>query len=71
MADREGDFSLFQGIHVRINVRIDISTEHLQYLTQLRLIKQLLVTLLLQDHLTNQKHFISTTRAPMPTTLDR
>ena len=65
MADRRGDFSFFQGIHVRININTDISISvrpmitkfgkqaHLQDLTLMRLIKQVLVTSLLQDHLTN------------------
>ena len=56
MADRGGEFSLFQGIHVRIDVKIDISITirpmitkfgkhvHLQNLIQMRLINQVLVT---------------------------
>ena len=44
---------------------------HLQDLTQLRLIKQLLVTSLRQDHVTNGKHRPSTTRVPMATKLGR
>ena len=56
MADWGGEFSFFQGIHVRIDISIDIfifikpminkfSREvHLQDLTQMRLIKQVLVT---------------------------
>ena len=68
MANRGGEFSFFQGIGVRIDVRIDISTSikrmiinfgkqvHLHDLTQTRLIKQVLVTLLRQDHVTNWKH---------------
>ena len=47
MADRGGEFSIFQGIHVRFDTRIDISRfgkqVHLQDLTQTRLIKQVLV----------------------------
>ena len=65
MVDRDGEFSFFQGIHVRIGSRIDISISvrpmitkfgkhvHLQNLTQVRLIKQVLVTSLRQDHVTN------------------
>ena len=61
--DRVGEFGFFQGIHVRIDIRIDISISeramitrfanqvHLQDLTQMRLIKQVLVTSLRQDHL--------------------
>ena len=56
MADRDGEFSFFQRIHVRIGIRIDISISirpmitrfgnqiHLQDLTQIRIIKQVLVT---------------------------
>ena len=51
MADRGGEFSFLQGIHVRIAIRIDIfifirpmttkfgKQVHLQDLTQMRLIK--------------------------------
>ena len=56
MADRGGGFSFFLGNHVRINIRIDIfififmttksgKQVHLQELIQIRLIKQVLVTL--------------------------
>ena len=60
-----GVFSFFQGIHVRINIRIDIYISlrplitkfgkqvHLQDLTQMKLIKQALVTSSLQDHVIN------------------
>ena len=63
MADRE-EFRFFQDVHVRIDIRIGISSfirpltttfdkqVHLQDLTQLRLIKQVLVTSLRQDHVT-------------------
>ena len=54
MADRGGEFSLFQDIHVRIDVKIDISItirpmitkfgKHVQHLIQMRLINQVLVT---------------------------
>ena len=56
MTDRGGEFSFFQGIHVRFDIRIDISISvrimttklgkevHLQELTQVRLIKRVLVT---------------------------
>ena len=65
MADQGGDFSFFQGIHLRIDIRMGISISirpmitkfgmqvHLLYLTQMRLIKQALVTPLRQDHVTN------------------
>ena len=43
---------------------------HLQDLAQTRQIKQVLVTSLRQDHVTNDKH-ISTTRVPMATKLGR
>ena len=44
---------------------------HLQDLTQMRLIKQMLVTSLWQDYVTNWNHFISTTRGTMATKLGR
>ena len=56
MTDRGGEFTFFQGIHVIFNIRTDISISikpittkfgkqvHLQDLTQIRLIKQVLVT---------------------------
>ena len=56
MTDKEGEFCFFQGIHVRIGKKIDISISirpmitklgkhvHLQDFTQMRLIKQVLVT---------------------------
>ena len=56
MADRGGEFNFFQGIHVRIDIKIDISISvrpmitkfgkkvRLQDLTQMMLIKQVLVT---------------------------
>ena len=65
MEDRGGEFSFFQGIYVRFDIRIGISISvrpmttkfgkqvHLQDLTQMILIKQVLVTSLLQDHVTN------------------
>ena len=55
----------FRGIHVRIDIRIDVSISirpltnkfgkqvHLEKLTQLRLISQVLVTLSHQDRVTN------------------
>ena len=54
--DRGGEFNFFQGIHLRIDIIINISISirpmitkfgkqvHLQDLTQMRLIKQVLVT---------------------------
>ena len=65
MTDRGGEFSFLQGILVRIDIRIYITNfirpvitkfgkqVHLQDLIQIRLIKQVLVTSLLQDHATN------------------
>ena len=65
MADRGSEFSFFQGIHVEIDKIIDISISirpmiikfgkqiHLQNLTQMRLIQQVLVTSSCQDHVTN------------------
>ena len=65
MADQGGEVSFFQDIHVRIEIRIDISISiqpmiikfgkqvHLQELTQMRLIKQVLETPSRQDHVTN------------------
>ena len=70
MADRGGEFRFFQGIHVRIDIRIDISISirhmttnfgkqvHLQDLTQMRLIKQVLVTLC-QDPVKTYLHYQS------------
>ena len=63
--DRGGEFSFFQGDHVRIDMKIDISVSirpmttkfgeqaHPQGLILVRLIKQVLVTSLRQDHVTN------------------
>ena len=65
MTDGSGELGFFQGIHVKIDIRIDISISirpmttkfgkqvHLQDLTQMRLIKQVLLTSLHQDHVTN------------------
>ena len=65
MAEQCGEFSFFQSIHVTIDLRIDISISikpiitklgkqvHLQDLTQMRLIKQVLVTSLRQGQVTN------------------
>ena len=65
MADLGGEFNFFRGIHERIDIIIDISNSirpmttkfgkqvHLQGLTQMRLIKQVLVTPLRQDYVTN------------------
>ena len=78
MADRGGEFRFFQGIHVRIDITIDILISikpiiakfgkqlHLQDLAQMRLIKQLLVTLSHQYHVTKLKH-ISTIGVSMVT----
>ena len=65
MTDRNDEFSIFQGIHVRFNIKIDISIcirtmitksgeqVHLQDLIQMRLIKQVLLTSLRQYHVVN------------------
>ena len=65
MVDQGSAFSFFQSIHVRINIRIDMSISirpmitkfgiqvHLQNLIQMRLIMQELVTSLHRNHLTN------------------
>ena len=69
MSNWGNEFSFFQGIHVRIDVRTDVRTDisisvrptiiksgsqvHLQDLTQMRLIKQVLVTSSRQDNMTN------------------
>ena len=83
MAHRGSEFNFFQDIYVRIDIRIDSSISirpmntkfdkqvYLQDLPQMRLIKQVLVTSLRQDHATTLKHSISTTRVPMATKLGR
>ena len=60
-----GEFRFFQDVHVRIDIRTDICTSikpmttnfckqvHLQDLTQMKLITQVLVTSLRQDHVAN------------------
>ena len=65
MADQDGEFSFFQGIHVRTDMRIDTSISikpmitkfgwevHLGELTQMRIINQVLVTSSRQDHVFN------------------
>ena len=65
MADRGDESRFFQGIHVRIDIRIDSTISlrpmitkfgkqvYLQNVTQMRLIKQVLVTLFRQDHAKN------------------
>ena len=65
MAGVGGEFSFFRGNHVRIDIRIFISiftrpmttkfvkVVHLEELTQMRLIKQILMTSSRQDHVTN------------------
>ena len=44
---------------------------HTQDLTQMRLIKQVLLIPLCQDHLTNKKYYISITTVPMTTKISR
>ena len=61
MVDRDKELSFFQGIHVRIDISISIwpmmtkfgKQVHLQDLIQMKLTKQVLVTSLGQDHVTN------------------
>ena len=65
MVNRGGGINFFQGIHARINLKIDISLSirpmttkfgkqvHLQESSQMRLIKQVLVTTSRQDHVRN------------------
>ena len=65
MADRGGGIGFFQGIHAEIDLKIDISLSikpmttkfgkqvHLQESSQMRLIKQVLVTSSRQDHVRN------------------
>ena len=65
MADRGGGISFFQGIDAEIDLKIDISLSikpmttkfgkqvHLQESSQMRLIKQVLVTSSRQDHVRN------------------
>ena len=81
MTDRSGEFNFFQTIHVRIDIRIDISIfirpmitkfgkhVHPQNLTQIRLIKKVLLTSLYQDHLAKLHYYIFTTTVPMATKL--
>ena len=65
MEDCGGNFTIFHSIHVKFDIRIDIFISirpmitkfdkqvHLLDLTEMRLIKQVLVTSLRQDHVTN------------------
>ena len=81
MVDWGCEFSFFQGIHVGSDIRIDISISrrpmatkfgkhiHLEELTQMRLIKEVLVISSHQDHMTNKN--ISTARVPMANKLSR
>ena len=83
MADQVGEFSFFQDIQVTIDKRIDIFISirpmttkfgkqiHLQDLTQIRRIRQVLVTSLCQDYVTNVNHYISTTTVPMATKISK
>ena len=79
MADRDRKFSFFQRIDKRIDIPISIrpmianfgkQVRLQQDLIQMRLIKQMLVTSLRLDRVTNLKH-ISTTRVPIATKLGR
>ena len=83
MADQRSEFSFLQGIHVTINIRIDIpifirpmttksgKQVHLEELTQMSLTQQVLMTLSPQNHMRDSKHYISITRVPMTTKLGR
>ena len=63
MADSGGDFTFFQDVKIDIRIGISISIRpmttkfdklvHLQDLTQIRPIKQMLVMSLRQNHVTN------------------
>ena len=63
MADSGGDFTFFQDVKIDIGIGISISIRpmttkfdklvHLQDLTQIRPIKQMLVMSLRQNHVTN------------------
>ena len=79
--DRSGDFNFSQTIRARIDIRIDISIfirtvitkfgkqVHPQNLTQMRLIKKVLLTSLYKDHLAKLHYYIFTTTVPMATKL--
>ena len=83
MRDQGGELSFFQNIHVKIDIRIDISIligtmhtkfgkqVHLQDLIQMRLMKQVLMTSLRQDCMTKYEHYISTTTVSMTTKLGK
>ena len=63
MVDSGGEFTIFQDVKIDIRIGISISIRpmttqfdklvHLQDLTQIRPIKQMLVTSLRQNHVTN------------------
>ena len=75
MVDRGGDFSLFQSVHAKTDIRIGSfirsmtnifgKQARLRELTQMRLIKQVLVMSSRHDH------YISTNIVPMATKLGR
>ena len=80
MVDQGDEF--FQGIYVRIDMRIDVSISIIPMITKLGkqlhlgkqrmgLIKQVLVTLSQPDHVRNQKHYISTIRVAVTSKLGR
>ena len=83
MTDWGGELSFFQDIHVRTDIRIDISISirpisstfgkevHLGELTQMRSIKQVLLTWSRQNHVTNWIYCISTTTMPIANQLGR
>ena len=84
MADRDGEFNVFSGNHVRIDIRIDIfhlikpttiqkfgKQIHLVDLTQTRLIWQVLALSLSQGHVANLRNYISTSKLPLATNIGR
>ena len=74
MVDRSGEFNFFQGIHVRIDIRIDISIfirpmttkfgkeVHLDELTKVRLMTHGLVTHVITSRSRDKLKRISTSR---------
>ena len=77
MADQGSEFSFVRSVHVRINIRIDISISirpitskfgkqvHLEEFTQMRKMKQVLMTSPYQDRVANFKGYISTMRVSL------
>ena len=73
MADRGSEFSFFRGIRIDVFISVWPMTTnvgrqvHLEEFTQMRLIKQVLLTSSHQDHVRNLKKYISTTRVSLAT----